>query len=237
MRFTLVVIMSGLAAGLYCQANSAQPEAASPVQDRSYGLGFVVGDEIRTGLEHDGVGAAKDLVGQGFRDGLSGADPLVPRDRMDGLLRVLHREMQDRMVRRLLLESPEFKQLHDANLARSRKFHALFGRQEGVVTLPSGVQYKVLRPGSGRSPARTDTVVISGNVTLLDGTVISEGSNLEIRVDTAVEGGIEALTLMHVGDKWQIAVPPELAHGAGGRMPTVGPMESMVGIVELVAIK
>ena len=230
-----IVTVAALAAGLYCQAGGQEPD--KPLQDESYGLGFIVGEEIRTGLERDGVGAAKDLVAQGFHDGLNGADPLIARERMDGVLLQLHKEMQARMVRRLLDESPEFKQLHDANLAQSRQFHELFGKQEGVVTLPSGVQYKVLREGSGRSPRLTDTVVLNGKVTLLDGTVIKQGQGAETRVDAAIDGGIEALQLMRVGSRWQIVVPPVMAHGAGGRMPKIGPNETIVGDVELVAIK
>ena len=234
-RLALIVILAALAGGLYGQANVQQPD--KPLQDKSYGLGYIVGDEIRSGLERDGVGAAKNLIAQGFSDGLSGDDPLIARERMDAVLLLLHKEMQDRMVRRLLDESPDYKQLHDDNLARSRKFHELFGKQPGVVTLASGVQYKVLSPGSGRSPLSADTVVLDGKISLLDGTVIMEGSGAETRVDAAVAGGAEALQLMRVGSQWQIAVPPEMAHGAGGRMPKIGPNETIVGIIKLVAIK
>ncbi len=232
----LIAAAAVLVTGLIYAGGAAQ-QADPALQDKSYGLGFIVSEEIRTGLERDGVGTAKDLIAQGFRDGLNGADPLVARERMDEVLQLLHREMQNRMVRRLLAESPEFKELHDTNLARSRQFHEMFGKQEGVVTLPSGVQYKVLRDGAGRSPGLTDAVVLNGKVTLLDGTVISEGDGIETRVDAAIDGGIEALQLMRVGARWQIAVPPELAHGAGGRMPKIGPNETIVGIVELVAIR
>ncbi len=232
-----ILTVAAISAGLYCQANGNGQQPDPSQQDESYGLGFIVGEQIRTGLERDGVGAAKDLIAQGFRDGLNGADPLIARERMDSVLLQLHREMKDRMVRRLLEESPEFKQLHDANLAKSRQFHELFGKQEGVVTLPSGVQYKVLRAGSGRTPGLTDTVVLNGKVTLLDGTVINQGQGAETRVDASIDGGIEALQLMRVGSRWQIVVPPEMAHGAGGRMPKIGPNETIVGVIELVAIK
>ena len=141
------------------------------------------------------------------------------------------------MVQRLLEESPEFKRAHDENLAKGRQFHELFGKQSGVVTLPSGVQYKVLRPGSGRSPSATDVVVLSGRVTLLDGTVISEALGGETRVADVIEGGVEALQLMKVGSKWQVVVPPALAHGPGGQMPLIGPNQTIIGVVELVAIK
>ena len=229
-----ILVGVGLVAGAVCVAAG---QTDRPVEITSYGVGFIVGEEIRTGLARDGVGVDADLVAKGFRDGVNGGDPLVSRDEMEQILALLHREMQDRMVRRLLDESPDYKQLHDDNLARSRKFHELFGKQPGVVTLASGVQYKVLSPGSGRSPLSADTVVLDGKISLLDGTVIMEGSGAETRVDAAVAGGAEALQLMRVGSQWQIAVPPEMAHGAGGRMPKIGPNESIIGVIELLAIK
>lgn len=80
-------------------------------------------------------------------------------------------------------------------------------------------------------------MVVNSNVKLLDGTVISQGDGLEVRVDSIVAGGVEALQLMREGARWQIAVPPAMAHGAGGRMPAIGPNETLVGVVELVAVK
>jgi FKBP-type peptidyl-prolyl cis-trans isomerase len=215
---------------------SAQ-EADQTIDETGYGVGFLVGEEIRTGLRRDGVGVDPDLLARGFRDGLTGGDPLVSVEEMERILMLLHQEMQDRMVRRLLEESPEFKKAHDENLAKSRQFHEIFGKQDGVVTLASGVQYKILRPGSGRSPVATSVVVLSGRVTLLDGTVISEALGGETRVADVIEGGIEALQLMKVGSKWQVVVPPALAHGPGGQMPLIGPNQTIVGVVELVAIK
>ncbi len=229
-----ILVGIALIAGAACVVAG---QADRPVEITSYGVGFIVGEEIRSGLARDGVGVDPDLLARGFRDGLNGDDPLVSRDEMEQILALLHREMQDRMVRRLLEDNPEFKARHDQNLARSKRFHELFGAQEGVVTLPGGVQYKVLHQGSGRSPVPTDVVVLNERVTLLDGTVISEADGVETRVDAIIEGGIMALQHMRVGGRWQVAVPPALAHGAGGRMPLIGPNESIVGIVELVAIK
>lgn len=229
-----ILFGAGVIAGAVCVAAG---QANRPVEVTSYGVGFIVGEEIRTGLARDGVGVDPDLLARGFRDGLNGDDPLVSRDEMQQILLLLHREMQDRMVRRLLETNPEFKALSESNLARSTRFHELFGAQQGVETLPGGVQYKVLREGSGRSPRLTDVVILNERVTLLDGTVISEADGVETRVDAVIEGGIEALRRMKVGDKWQVAVPPALAHGAGGRMPLIGPNESIIGVVELVAIR
>ncbi len=236
-RLAIMLGGAAIATGLlYHTVGSAQFEPPA-VEPRSYGAGFGLGEQIRNELARDGVGADLDLVTKGFRDATTGQTPFAPRGELEAILTAVQREMEDRMVRRLLEENPEFRKLHDDNLARSRAFHDLFGRQPGVVTDPGGVQYKVLRSGNGPSPAASDTVVVKAYVTLLDGTVIDAGESEEVRVDAVVEGGARLLQMMNAGAKWQVAVPPELAHGAAGRLPDIGPQETLVGIVELVAVK
>ena len=237
---TLLLIVAGItaAAGLLLQTAgwAAQP-ARQPLDEESYGVGFYLGEDVRREVRNDGVGADLDLLVKGFRDGLEGREPLTPRKELDAILVAVHEEMEARMVQRLLAESPQFKKLHDDNLVLSRKFHEAFGKQPGVVTLPSGAQYKVLQAGTGPSPRLSDTVVLNERVTLLDDTVLTEGNGVEVEVAGVVKGGIELLQRMKVGARWQVVIPPKLAHGAAGRFPHVGPNETMVGIVELVGIK
>ncbi len=240
MKIVLTIIAGMVfAVGLLWQTAgwAAQPPATAGPDEMSYGCGFYLGEEVRGELSSDGVGADLDLLVKGFRDGLAGKEPLAPRDELDGVLSAVHDEMEARMVKRLLAESPEFKKLHDANLALSRKFHEAFARQPGVITLPSGAKYKVLRPGTGPSPGPDDTVVLDGRMTLLDGTVLTQENDMTVAVKSVTEGGAELLVLMKVGDKWQVAIPPELAHGAAGRFPVVGPNETLVGVVELLEIR
>lgn len=235
----LAIMLGGAVAAavlLFHAVRAAQPEPP-PVEAKSYGVGFGLGEQIRNELTRDGVEADLDLLTKGFRDAVTGRKPFVPRGDLETILTAVHQEMEDRMVGRLLDESPEFRKLHDDNLARSRAFHEIFGRQQGVVTDPSGVQYKVLRSGNGPSPTLRDTVVVKAQVTLLDGTVIDEGEAEVIRVDGVVEGATRLLQMMNVGAKWQVAVPPALAHGPGGRLPDIGPNETFVGVVELMEIK
>ena len=120
------------------------------------------------------------------------------------------------MVARLKEQSPEFRQLLKDNLKLSRAFHEEFGRYEGVVTLGDGVQYLVLRRGpvGGAMPRAGDTVVVDAKVQLLDGTVLFDEQNAPVDVDDIVPGAAEVLTMMKVGDRFQIAVPPSRAHGA-----------------------
>ena len=144
------------------QPSPAQPRQtpAPRLDEKSYGAGFFIGEETRGGLGRDGMGVDLDLVTRGFRDGLTNAAPLVTRQDMDAILRAVHQEMEKRMVQRLLEESPVFKQLHDENLRKSLAFHEVFQKQPGVETLPSGLQYKILRAGAGRSPTASDVAGI-----------------------------------------------------------------------------
>ncbi len=226
----LLVFAAAAAAAL-----GLRPRQESDRSDRSYAVGFEIGERTDAGLERDGVGVDLDLLFKGFADGLGGAEPLFEPQDMEGLLEAIHREMESRRVARLKEQSPEFRALLEENLQRSRAFHEVFGRQDGVITQPDGVQYLVLRHGpvGGRMPRAGDTVVIDLKVQRLDNTVLIDNDNAVVRLDDVVPGGAEVLQLMTEGDRYQVAIPPALAFGEAGRHPDVGPNETLVGIVEL----
>jgi FKBP-type peptidyl-prolyl cis-trans isomerase FklB len=209
---------------------------AGPADTDGYSIGFKVGEQTRFGLYRDGVPVDADLVLRGFEDGLAGSEPEVPRERLEGILAAVHEELRMRRVNRLLRDSPQFRELHDDKLRKSQAFHEIFGKQEGVTTLTSGVQYKVLVPGSGPTPGPRSTVRVTGKITLLDGTVLHEGRDIDVRVDASTPGGREILKMMSAGARWQVAIPPARAFGPSGRYPDIGPNETLVGIVELVEI-
>ena len=124
------------------------------------------------------------------------------------------------------------KRAGDAFLAENQK-------KEGVVTLPSGLQYKILKAGEGKKPALDDTVVCHSRATLLDGTEIynsyKRNQPMTRVVKDVIKGWTEALQLMPVGSKWQIFVPPQLAYGENGGGP-VGPNATLIYEVELISI-
>ena len=234
-----MVVVTGL---LYAAAGSTDPQgdpalAEQQMDQISYGVGFYLGEEIRAGLELDDVKADADLLLMGFADGLKSNAPIFDREELEDILEAVHREMQARMVKRLLAEDPAFKKLHDENLAKSRAFHEAHGKKGGVVTLSNGLQYKVLEPGTGRSPELTDVVAVKVRASLIDGTEVVPRAGDETQVEDCVEGGIQILQMMKVGAKWEFAIPPELAFGSGGRFPDIGPNETIVGEVELLEIK
>lgn len=120
-------------------------------------------------------------------------------------------------------------------------FQAKNAQREGVVTLPSGLQYEVLVEGDGASPGATDRVVTHYHGTLIDGTVfdssVERGEPASFAVDEVIAGWTEALQLMQVGDKWRLVIPPDLAYGKAGVGVRIGPDATLVFEVELLEVK
>ncbi|MGV3532261.1 MAG: FKBP-type peptidyl-prolyl cis-trans isomerase [Chthoniobacteraceae bacterium] len=115
------------------------------------------------------------------------------------------------------------------------------GKKEGVKTLPSGLQYKVVKEGSGKSPKATDTVSVHYRGTLIDGTEfdssIKRGEPAEFPVNRVIKGWTEALQLMKEGDKWMLYIPSHLAYGERGAGGAIGPNETLIFEVELLKVK
>jgi FKBP-type peptidyl-prolyl cis-trans isomerase len=132
------------------------------------------------------------------------------------------------------------KKLGEANVAASTAFLAQNKAKEGVVTTASGLQYEVLTAGTGPRPGAEDTVEVHYRGTLVDGTEFdssySRGESVTFGVGQVIPGWTEALQLMPKGSKWKLAIPPELAYGAGGAGQVIGPNAALVFEVELIAI-
>ncbi len=124
--------------------------------------------------------------------------------------------------------------------AAGEKFLAENKDKEGVVTLPSGLQYKILKEGNGPKPKASDTVKCHYEGRLIDGTVfdssIRRGEPAEFPVGGVIQGWVEALQLMPVGSKWQLYIPSEMAYGSHGAGQAIGPDETLIFDVELLAI-
>ena len=124
--------------------------------------------------------------------------------------------------------------------AAGEKFLAENKAKEGVVALPSGLQYKILKEGNGPKPKASDTAKCHYEGRLTDGTVfdssIRRGEPAEFPVGGVIQGWVEALQLMPVGSKWQLYIPSELAYGTHGAGQAIGPDETLIFDVELLAI-
>ena len=126
------------------------------------------------------------------------------------------------------------------NLREGEAFLTENGKKEGVVTLESGMQYKVLIPGSGAIPVATDKVNVHYHGTLIDGTVfdssVERGSPASFGVTQVIQGWIDALQLMKTGSKWILYIPPGLAYGKRGSGEKIGPNATLIFEVELLSI-
>jgi FKBP-type peptidyl-prolyl cis-trans isomerase FklB len=129
----------------------------------------------------------------------------------------------------------------DSNKAAGEKFLATNKAKEGVVTLPSGLQYKVITEGKGEKPSAQDTVTVNYEGKLLDGTVFDSsyqrGQPATFQVSDVIPGWVEALQLMKTGSTWEIYIPSQLAYGEQGAGQTIGPNQTLIFKVELLGIK
>jgi FKBP-type peptidyl-prolyl cis-trans isomerase FklB len=196
----------------------------------SYGIGMNIGRSMRS----DGMQLDVESLVQGLRDGLQGAQSKYPEDQIRAALETLQRDMQSK-------QQQQEQTMADANKREGEAFLANNKTREGVKTLPSGLQYEVLKQGTGPSPKATDTVQVHYHGTLVDGRVfdssVKRGQPAEFPVNGVIPGWTEALQLMKVGDKWKIYLPSDLAYGPRGAGRVIGPNAVLVFEVELLSVK
>lgn len=133
------------------------------------------------------------------------------------------------------------KQQAEENLSQGEAFLAENGKREGVVSLPSGLQYEVIHDGNGETPGNTDTVVTHYRGTLIDGKEFDSshrrGEPASFPVNRVISGWTEALQLMTVGSKWKLFIPSDLAYGERGAGKVIGPNATLIFEIELLEIQ
>jgi FKBP-type peptidyl-prolyl cis-trans isomerase len=193
-----------------------------------------MGMDLGSQLKARSVDIDPALFEQGLRAALAGAVPLLTTDEAKAAIA----ELQMSMVAR---QASVAKAVGEKNKAEGEAFIAANKAKEGVVTLPSGVQYKVLTAGTGEKPTVDSTVVCQYRVALTDGKEVDSsykrGQAATLPVKTVIKGWSEALQLMPVGSRWQVVIPPDLAYGERGAGPDIGPNATLVVELELVSIQ
>ena len=206
----------------------------TPIVTEQDKRGYALGVELGLDVAQHGASINHHLVMQGMRDALAGKKFLMPADDMNAVLIEMQKEQRERMALAR-------KELGDQNKKNGEAFFAANKSKEGVFTLPSGLQYKVLKAGDGKKPSLDDKVVCHYRGSLLDGTEIdssyqrNEPSTLPLK--GVIKGWTEALQLMPVGSKWQIFVPSELAYGERGDGRNISPNSALIFEIELLSIQ
>jgi|SRR5579864_934008 len=202
----------------------------TPKEKTSYAMGMNFG----TGLRKQSIDIDPAILARGLRDAFSNGKTLLTEDQARAILTQLQTDIRKK-------QQELARQLGDTNKKEGMAFLEANKTKDGVVTLPSGLQYKVLQEGTGPKPTATDKVVCNYRGTLLDNTEFDSsykrGQPATFPVTGVIKGWTEALQLMPVGSKWQLFVPAELAYGdrgAGGQIP---PNATLIFEVELLSIQ
>ena len=220
-------------------ATATKSAAAAPAlttrKDKfSYALGMNIGNGYKQGLEKQSVEFDANLIAQGVKDALSGAKTRLTDEEAKAVLTEVQTEVNKQRQEKL-------KEASDKNKAEGEAFLAANKSKEGVVTLPSGLQYKILTAGIGPKPTASDQVNCNYRGTLIDGTEFDSsykrGKPAAFGVVQVIKGWTEALQLMPIGSKWQLFIPSSLAYGEQGQ-PRGGiePNATLIFEVELLSI-
>jgi FKBP-type peptidyl-prolyl cis-trans isomerase len=209
----------------------AGTRALTEKEKNSYALGV----QFSTDIAREGFEVDPHLLLQGMADGLSGGKLLMSLGDINAALAKLQKVEREKFELALKEFAKKNKQDGEAYLAANKS-------KEGVVTLPSGLQYKVLKETDGKKPGPNDQVVCNYRGTLLDGTEVDSSYKRKepsiFPLKGVIKGWAEALQLMPVGSKWQVVVPSDLAYGErGSPSRSIGPNATLVFEVELVSIE
>ncbi len=196
-------------------------------------LGYSVGYVTGMNMKQDGLDISAEQLSRGIRDGYLGKKGVMTEDEIKGAL--------DEYQKVLAAKQAEaMKQLAEKNKRDGTAYLAENGKKEGVATTASGLQYKVVSPGTGKQPKETDTVKVHYRGTTLDGTEfdssIRRGEPATFPVNGVIAGWKEVLQLMKEGAKWQVVIPSELAYGDRGAAQIIGPNQVLLFDVELIQI-
>ncbi len=195
---------------------------------------YAMGMNFGTGLRKQSIDIDPAILARGLRDSFSNGKTLLTEDEARVVLTQLQSDLRKK-------QQEVAQQAGEANKKQGLAFLEANKTKDGVVALPSGLQYKVLQEGTGPKPAPTDTVVCNYRGTLLDNTEFDSsyrrGQPATFPVTKVIKGWTEALQLMPVGSKWQLFVPAELAYGEQGAGGQIGPNATLIFEVELLSIQ
>lgn len=235
--------MRQLAAAVLCVAltlsgTAHAADAQNLTRDKDK-ISYSIGMDIGSNLKKQQIEIDPEVLSRGLKDSYRGGKTSLTEEEAQRTIKTFQQQMA-------VKQQEMRKKLAEKNRRDGEKFLAENTKKEGVTTLPSGLQYKVLKPGTGKSPGADNSVTLNVKGNLLDGTKIESvyegeewkpGDPVSFEVSTAFAGWKEALPLMKVGAKWQLVVPPNLAYGERGDGRNIGPEATLIYELELLSIE
>ena len=215
------------------QTSSTKPETPSPFESDKDKNSYAIGMSIGGSLHRQSLDVDPNMLLKGLKDALAGEKTLLTEEEMRAAITQIQTEARKKQEERMA-------QAGEANKKEGEAFLDANKTKDGVVALPSGLQYKILQAGTGPKPATTDSVVCNYRGTLINGkefdSSYKRGQPATFPVSGVIKGWTEALQLMPVGSKWQLFVPSDLAYGARGAGGDIGPNATLIFEVELISI-
>ena len=221
----LLIIALGLA--LTPSAFAANKELSTSEQKASYTLGA----DLAKNFTDQGLKIDIKAFTLGLEDAIKHRPLRLTEEEMMSAISDVKKEMLEK-------QQAERKVIGDANLKEGKAFLANNAKKEGVISLPSGVQYKVITKGSGAQPTENDTLIAHYSGTLIDGTEFDSsykrGTPLKFQMSNVIKGWGEVMKLMNPGSKWEVYIPADMAYGAKGAGQVIGPHQTLIFTVELI---
>lgn len=225
-----LILAMGMASVMSFNASADTVKVLENEQEKvSYSFGLVLGKRMQNDLPELNV----DVFMQGVKDAIQNKAPLLNDNEVAEVLSKFQRDMQQKQMENV-------QEISEKNQKVGQEFLAKNKDKEGVVTLESGLQYKVLTEGKGPQPSGADVVKVHYTGSLISGEVfdssVERGEPVTFPLNGVIAGWTEALQLMPTGSKWQLFIPSELAYGTNGNR-SIGPNETLLFDVELISIE
>ncbi len=218
MKLKLIVVL-----GILFFVSQVSAEEKLVLKNQKEKVSYIIGINMGSNFKRQLIDIDPSILAIGIREGLAGAKPLLTEQEIQETMVAFQKELMEK-----------YKKQGEDFLAENKK-------KEGVKTLPDGLQYKVIKAGTGKKPKADDTVTVNYRGSLIDGSEFDSsyrrGQPATFPVSNVIPGWTEALQLMQEGSKWELFVPSNLAYGERGRPGIIGPNATLIFEVELVSIQ
>jgi FKBP-type peptidyl-prolyl cis-trans isomerase len=216
-------------------------EIKTEKQKLSYSIGVNAGHSMKESLKTQAIDVDPVVLLKGLNDGITDAKQQMAEEEMKKILEDLQKTLMAKQQEQAAKQQEQAKAVSEKNKKEGEAFLAANKKKSGVVTMPSGLQYKVLTAGKGKSPKATDTVTVNYKGTLIDGTEFDSsykrGKPASFPLNQVIPGWTEAVQLMKEGAKWELYIPSSLAYGERGAGANIGGNATLIFEVELLSIK